>query len=114
MINTLLGMAIDIETKADTGKQYRRPFRLVKPVAVRMTYEVYKAVKIPVIGMGGIFSGDDAIEFMLAGASAVMVGTACLVSPDACIRVCEGIERYMRRHGFKSVSDITGKLVLNT
>lgn len=116
LINTLLGMAIDIETRrpilANNTGGLSGP--AVKPVAVRMTYEVYKAVKIPVIGMGGIFSGDDAIEFMLAGASAVMVGTACLVSPDACIRVCEGIERYMRRHGFKSVSDITGKLVLNT
>lgn len=116
LINTLLGMAIDIEIRrpilANNTGGLSGP--AVKPVAVRMVYEVCQTVKIPVIGMGGIFSGKDAVEFMLAGASAVMVGTACLVYPDACIKVCEGIEEYMRRHGFERTADITGKLVLNT
>ena len=115
LINTLLGMAVDIETRrpvlANNTGGLSGP--AVKPIAVRMVHEVYKTVKIPVIGMGGIFNGNDAVEFMLAGASAVMVGTANLVYPDACIKVCEGIEQYMRRHGFNSVADITGKLVLN-
>jgi len=115
LINTLLGMAIDIETRrpvlANNTGGLSGP--AVKPIAVRMVHEVYKTVKIPVIGMGGIFNGNDAVEFLLAGASAVMVGTANLIYPDACIKVCEGIEQYMRRHGFSSVADITGKLELN-
>ena len=85
----------------------------VKPVAVRMVYEVSKSVKIPVIGMGGISTGDDAIEFLLAGASAVMVGTANFVNPDACIKVAEGIECYLRKYNYNRLSDIIGKLELN-
>lgn len=115
LINTLLGMAIDIEMRrpilANNTGGLSGP--AVKPVAVRMVYEVSRAVKIPVIGMGGITNGNDAVEFLLAGASAVMVGTAGLIYPDACIKVCEGIEKYMQRHGLHSVGDITGKLVLN-
>ncbi len=115
LINTLLGMAIDIETRrpilANNTGGLSGP--AVKPVAVRMTYEVSRAVKIPVIGMGGISNGNDAVEFLLAGASAVMVGTAGLIYPDACIKVCKGIEKYMQRHGLHCVGDITGKLVLN-
>lgn len=115
LINTLLGMAIDIETRrpilANNTGGLSGP--AVKPVAVRMVYEVSRAVKIPVIGMGGISNGNDAIEFLLAGACAVMVGTAGLIYPDACIKVCDGIEKYMQRHGFENVSDVTGKLVLN-
>ncbi|HOQ06815.1 MAG TPA: dihydroorotate dehydrogenase [Clostridiales bacterium] len=116
LINTLLGMAIDIETRrpilANNTGGLSGP--AVKPVAVRMVYEVSRTVKIPVIGMGGIFTGSDAVEFLIAGASAVMVGTANLVYPDACIKVCEGIEQYMKRHGFSRVADITGSLILNT
>ncbi len=115
LINTLLGMAIDIETRrpilANNTGGLSGP--AVKPVAVRMVYEVSRAVKIPVIGMGGISNGNDAVEFLLAGASAVMVGTAALIYPDACIKVCEGIEKYMQRHSLHCVGDITGKLVLN-
>ena len=115
LINTLLGMAIDIETRrpilANNTGGLSGP--AVKPVAVRMVYEVSRAVKIPVIGMGGISNGNDAVEFLLAGASAVMVGTAGLIYPDACIKVCEGIEKYMQRHSLHCVGDITGKLVLN-
>lgn len=115
LINTLLGMAIDIETRrpilANNTGGLSGP--AVKPVAVRMVYEVSRAVKIPVIGMGGISNGNDAVEFLLAGASAVMVGTAGLIYPDACIKVCEGIEKYMQRHGLHQISNITGKLILN-
>lgn len=115
LINTLLGMAIDIETRrpvlANNTGGLSGP--AVKPVAVRMVYEVSRAVKIPLIGMGGISNGNDAVEFLLAGASAVMVGTAGLIYPDACIKVCEGIEQYMKRHHLSAIGDITGKLVLN-
>lgn len=116
LINTLLGMVIDIETRrpvlANNTGGLSGP--AVKPVAVRMVHEVYRRVKIPIIGMGGISNGNDAIEFMLAGASAVMVGTAGLIHPDACIKVCEGIEQYMKKHGLRSIADVTGKLILNT
>lgn len=115
LINTILGMAIDIHS--------RRPILsnnlgglsgpAVKPIAVRMVYEVARTVNIPVIGMGGISCGDDAIEFMLAGASAVMVGTANFVNPMACIDVINGIESYLARYNFNSARDIIGKLELN-
>ncbi len=114
LINTLLGMAVDIHTKrpilANNTGGLSGP--CVKPVAVRMVSEVYRNVKIPVIGMGGISSGEDAVEFLLAGASAVMVGTANLVEPDACVKVEEGIERYLEKYGYKSIGDIVGKLEL--
>jgi len=116
LINTLLGMVIDIETRrpvlANNTGGLSGP--AVKPVAVRMVHEVYRRVKVPIIGMGGISNGNDAIEFMLAGASAVMVGTAGLIYPDACIKVCEGIEQYMKKHGYSRTADVTGKLILNT
>lgn len=115
LINTLLGMVIDIETRrpvlANNTGGLSGP--AIKPVAVRMVYEVSRAVKVPVIGMGGISNGCDAVEFMLAGASAVMVGTAGLIYPDACIKVCEGIEQYMRKHNLKQIGDITGKIEIN-
>lgn len=113
LINTILGMAIDINS--------RRPVLgnvvgglsgpAVKPIAVRMVYQVSKAVKIPVIGMGGISNADDAVEFMLAGASAVMIGTAGFVNPYVWIETIEGIKQYMEKHGFQKVSDITGALI---
>ncbi len=115
LINTILGMAIDIHRRkpilANNVGGLSGP--AVKPVAVRMVYEVSKSVKIPVIGMGGISTGDDAIEFLLAGASAVMVGTANFVNPDACIKVAEGIECYLRKYNYNRLSDIIGKLELN-
>ncbi len=115
LINTLLGMVIDIETRkpvlANNTGGLSGP--AVKPVAVRMVYEVSQAVKIPVIGMGGISNGCDAVEFMLAGAAAVMVGTEGLIYPDACIKVCEGIEQYMRRHHLNQTEEITGKMEMN-
>ena len=112
LINTLLGMAIDVHRKspilANNVGGLSGP--AVKPIAVRMVYEVAKAVRIPVIGMGGISSGEDAIEFMLAGASAVMVGTANFVNPRVCVDVVEGIEHYLKRYNHSSVHEIIGKL----
>ena len=82
----------------------------VKPVALRMVYEASKAVSIPLIGMGGICNGIDAVEFMLAGAKAVAVGTATFTDPYAPLNVIAGIEDYLKRHNYKSVSEIVGAL----
>lgn len=113
LINTLLGMVIDTEKRrpilANTMGGLSGP--AVKPVAVRMVYQVSKAVKIPVIGMGGISNGNDAVEFMLAGASAVMIGTAGFVNPGVWVETVEGIEAYMKKHHFEKVRDLTGALV---
>ncbi len=115
LINTILGMAIDINTRrpvlANNTGGLSGP--AIKPVAVRMTYEAAGVLKIPVIGMGGISNGGDAVEFLLAGASAVMVGTAGLVEPDACVRVLEGIESYMSKNNYCCMDDIRGRLELN-
>ena len=112
LINTLTGMAIDIETRrpklANVTGGLSGP--AVKPVAVRMVWQAAKAVKIPVIGMGGIMTGEDAVEFLLAGASAVAVGTANFVDPLAPVKVLEGIEAYLDRHGIASVREIVGAL----
>lgn len=115
LINTLLGMAIDAKT--------RRPILgnitgglsgpAVKPVALRMVYQVSKAVKIPIIGMGGISTGTDAVEFLLAGASAIMMGTAGFVNPLAWVETIEGIEAYMRDNGVKSVKELIGGLIVD-
>ena len=113
LINTFTGMAIDVETRrprlANLTGGLSGP--AVKPVAVRMVYDVSRAVRIPVIGMGGICNGLDAVEFMLAGASAVAVGTATFVDPMASIRVIEGIEDYMNRHNIAAVSELLGAMV---
>lgn len=113
LINTILGMAIDINSRkpvlANTMGGLSGP--AVKPVAVRMVYQVSKQVKIPVIGMGGISNGNDAVEFLLAGASAVMVGTAGFVNPGVWVETAEGIEAYMQKHGFGNVSELTGALI---
>jgi dihydroorotate dehydrogenase (NAD+) catalytic subunit len=113
LINTITGMAIDIETRrpkiANLTGGLSGP--AVKPVAIRMVYEVSQAVDVPIIGMGGIMNGDDAIEFMLAGASAVAVGTAIFIDPFAPIKVIEGINEYLDKHGCKSVSEIIGGMI---
>ncbi|NMB96826.1 MAG: dihydroorotate dehydrogenase [Clostridiaceae bacterium] len=115
LINTFLGMVIDIHKKrpvlANNFGGLSGP--AVKPIAVRMIYEVSSVVKIPVIGMGGITSGDDAIEFFLAGASAVMVGTWNFVNPNACIDIINQIESYLTKYNYKSICDIIGKIQLN-
>lgn len=113
LINTLLGMAIDAHTRrpilANITGGLSGP--AVKPVALRMVYQVSKAVKIPIIGMGGISNGTDAVEFMLAGASAVMMGTAGFVNPCAWVETIEGIESYMTSHGVGSVTELIGGLL---
>ena len=113
LINTLSAMAIDIETRRT--KLANRTGGLsgpaVKPVAIRMVNEVYKAVKIPIIGMGGITCGEDAVEFMIAGATAVAVGTANFVDPYTPLKVIDFIDKYCDRHGIKSVSELTGSLL---
>ncbi|MBQ9502911.1 MAG: dihydroorotate dehydrogenase [Lentisphaeria bacterium] len=112
LINTLSAMAIDIETRRPVLANKTGGFSgpAVKPVAVKMVYDTAKAVRIPVIGMGGIMNADDAIEFFLAGASAVAVGTANFVDPFTPLKVIEGINAYLDRHNFKSVRDIIGAL----
>ena len=82
----------------------------VKPIALRMVWQVAKAVKIPVIGLGGIMNWRDAVGFLLAGASAIQIGTANFIDPTVTVKVAEGIDDYLNRHGFKSVTDIIGAL----
>jgi len=112
LINTLLGMAIDASTRRPKLARVVGGLSgpAVKPVALRMVWQVASAVQIPVIGMGGLRDGSDAVEFMLAGASAVAVGTASFVDPAAAIRVLDGIAQYCREHGVRSVSALTGAL----
>ncbi|HCE44949.1 MAG TPA: dihydroorotate dehydrogenase [Lentisphaeria bacterium] len=112
LINTLPGMAIDIETRRPKIANVKGGLSgpAIKPVAVRMVYDASKAVSIPVIGMGGISNASDAIEFFLAGAKAIAVGTAIFADPMAPMKVLEGIDAYLERHGCKSISDIVGKM----
>ncbi|MDP4181352.1 MAG: dihydroorotate dehydrogenase [Bacillota bacterium] len=115
LINTILGMAIDIHKRKPILAQNVGGLSgpAVKPIAVRMVYEVANTVKIPVIGMGGISNGDDAVEFLLAGASAVMVGTMNFINPAVCLDVLKGIEDYLAMYNFESVRDIIGILEIN-
>ena len=108
LINTLIGMKIDIYRKKFvlTNKTGGFSGPAVKPVAVRMVYEASHSVKIPVIGMGGIASGEDAVEFLMAGATAVSVGTANFAEPRTTEMVIEGIENYMKSQGINDISDI--------
>ncbi len=110
LINTIPSMAIDIETRrpkiANVTGGLSGP--AIKPVAVRMVYEAAKAVKVPVIGMGGICNADDAVEFIIAGASAVAVGTAIFTNPMAPIEVIEGIDKYLDRKKIASVKELCG------
>lgn len=112
LINTLLGMAVDAETRRPKLSTVTGGLSgaCVKPVALRMVWQVYKAVKIPVIGLGGISSATDAVEFMLAGASAIQIGTANFIDPAISVKVARGIVEYCERHGFANVSDLTGAL----
>ena len=112
LINTLLGMAIDAEKRRPKLSTVTGGLSgaCVKPIALRMVWQVAKAVKIPVIGLGGISSATDAIEFLLAGASAIEIGTANFIDPTITVKVAQGIVEYCERHGFKNVSDLTGAL----
>ncbi|MDI9481876.1 MAG: dihydroorotate dehydrogenase [Bacillota bacterium] len=113
LINTILGMSIDVEKRkpvlANVMGGLSGP--AVKPVAVRMVYQTAKAVKVPIIGMGGISNESDAIEFMLAGASAVMIGTAGFVNPNVWVDTIQGIEEYIKENGFDNAADLTGALI---
>ena len=112
LINTLLGMAIDAEKRRPKLSTVTGGLSgaCVKPIALRMVWQVAKAVKIPVIGLGGISSATDAIEFLLAGASAIEIGTANFIDPAITVKVAKGIVEYCERHGIKNVSDLTGAL----
>ena len=110
LINTLTGMKIDIERQcfAIANRTGGLSGPAIKPIAVRMVYQAAQAVSIPVIGMGGISCAEDAIEFILAGASAVAVGTANFYQPDVTLQIADGIEDYMRRHQIEEISQLVG------
>ncbi len=114
LINTLLGMAIDTKSfqplLAGTTGGLSGP--AIKPVAIRMVWEVAKAVSIPVIGMGGITKTEDAVEFFLAGASAIAIGTANFMEPTSAVKIIQGLETFLEQKGFQSIQDITGKVKL--
>ena len=112
MINTLLGMAIDAEKRRPILSTITGGLSgpAVKPVALRMVWQTAQVVNVPIIGMGGIATATDAIEFLLAGATAIEVGTYNFVDPTATIQVVEGIENYMLRHGFSNITELIGAL----
>lgn len=114
LINTLLGMAIDIRTRrpilANVTGGLSGP--AVKPVAVRMVYQVAQCTRLPIIGMGGITTGDDAVEFMLAGSCAVAVGTANFMNPYACVDVKKGIAAYMEKYNIDDVGELVGRVIV--
>jgi len=111
LVNTFVGMAIDAETRTPRVSNVTAGLSgpAIKPVALRMVYQTHRAVKIPVIGIGGIASQEDAVEFIIAGASAVQVGTANFYDPEAPLRIIDGIQSYLRRHQLQ-LSDLTGSL----
>ena len=115
LINTLLGMSIDIHTKrpklANNTGGLSGP--AIKPVAVRMVYQVAQKVNIPILGMGGIINGDDAIEFMLAGANAISIGAGNFINPATSINTISEIEDYMKKYKIENISDIVGKVEMN-
>jgi len=110
LINTLLGMAVDVKKMKPALSTITGGLSgpAIKPIAVRMVWQVAKAVKIPVIGIGGIMTAADAIEFILAGASAIQVGTASFIDPLASVKILEGIEHYLSAKGFTDIKDIVG------
>ena len=112
LINTLLGMAIDAEKRKPVLSTITGGLSgpAVKPIALRMVWQVANAVKVPVVGMGGIMNATDAIEFLLAGATAVQIGTANFIDPTVTMKVLEGIEQYLIRHGYNDVRQIIGAL----
>ena len=114
-INTLLGMKIDIDKRrpvlANNTGGYSGPG--IRSVGVRMVYQMSKAINIPILGMGGIINGDDAIEYMLAGATAVSIGSGNFVDPETSIKTIEGIENYMRKHNVEDINSIIGTVEMN-
>ena len=116
LVNTFLAMAIDVETRRPKLSNIVGGLSgpAIRPIAVRMVYECRKAVKIPVIGMGGIATATDALEFIIAGATAVQVGTANFVDPFIWSKLTAGIEDYMQRHGVRRVADLVGSIDTST
>lgn len=112
LINTLMGMAIDAEKQIPLLSTVTGGLSgpCVKPIALRMVWQVSKVVSIPIIGLGGIMNATDAIEFFLAGASAIEIGTANFIDPTTALKVADGINEYLERHGYSSVNDIVGAL----
>ena len=110
LINTLLGMAVDINKMKPSLSTVTGGLSgpAIKPVALRMVWEVAKAVRLPVIGMGGIMTASDAIEFFLAGATAVQIGTVTFIDPTAPVKILQGIEEYIGKKGFSDISDLIG------
>ena len=115
LINTLMGMKIDIDKRrpvlANNTGGLSGP--AIKPVAIRMVYQVAQKVKIPILGLGGIVSGEDAIEFMLAGATAVSIGSGNFIDPYVAPKTVKGIEEYMKKYNISDVNDIIGKVEMN-
>ena len=115
LINTLLGMKIDIDKKrpvlANNTGGLSGP--AIKPVAVRMVYQVAQAINIPILGMGGIINGEDAIEFMLAGATAISIGAGNFIDPYTSVNTVKGIEKYMEKHNIENLKDIIGTVEMN-
>ncbi|NQT94828.1 MAG: dihydroorotate dehydrogenase [Candidatus Omnitrophica bacterium] len=112
LINTVIGMAVDIDTKRPRLGNVTGGLSgpCIKPIALRMVWEVYNAVKVPVIGMGGIMNTEDAIEFFLCGASAIQVGTANFINPRATTEVVAGLREYLKKNKLTSIKDLIGKL----
>lgn len=110
LINTLLGMAVDAQKRKPVLSTITGGLSgaCVKPIALRMVWQVAKAIKIPVVGLGGIMNATDAIEFLLAGASAIQIGTANFIDPAITVKIIEGIDEYLDKNGFKSVKEIIG------
>ena len=110
LINTLMGMAIDVERQKPYLSTYTGGLSgaAVRPVAVRMVWQVHKAVKIPIIGLGGIMSGRDAMEFILAGATAIEVGTANFINPKVTVEIVDYINEYCQRHGVSDINQLIG------
>lgn len=113
LVNTFLGMSIDVESRRPHLSTITGGLSgpCIRPIAVRMVYQVANAVKIPVIGLGGIMNGRDALEFILAGATAVQVGTANFVDPTTTIKIIDYIEDYLNRHNYSSIREIIGGMV---
>ena len=115
LINTLLGMSINIETRkpylANNMGGLSGP--AIRPVAVRMVYQASKAVKIPILGLGGIMNGKDVVEFMMAGATAISIGSATLRDPAASVKAIEEVETFMKIHNIEDINNIIGTVQLN-
>ena len=115
LINTLLGMKIDINTRrpvlANNTGGLSGP--AIKPIAVRMVYQVAQAVNIPIMGLGGIINGEDAIEFMLAGATTISIGAGNFIDPYTSVKTVEGIEEYMKKYNIENITEIIGKVEMN-